>query len=37
MPSIELTGGVILGMLILPAMVVAGMWIEWAVGKIRGR
>lgn len=37
MPPIDFHAGVILGMLILPAMVVAGMWIEWAVGKLRGR
>ncbi len=30
-------GGVIVGMLVLPAMVACGMTIEWVFSKLKGR
>lgn len=37
MPPADFLGGVILGLLAIPAMVLVGFVIEWAVGRFRGR
>lgn len=37
MPPADFLGGVILGLLAIPAMVLVGFVIEWAAGKLRGQ